>query len=194
MAATVKQARYSNRNIPYRGNAAYDLSYVGNAAAEEWIPGRVSHPAPLVRPKEQPRTRTKSKTKLRVRTQQKVSPFAIVGFLAVAAFAVVVLLSYVRLLEVSDNVVRMKSQIEELEKKEEILTAQYESTFDLNSIEEQFISSGTMSKPRTDQVVYIDMSEPDHAQIIDEETDGDRIKSTADSIQEFFAMAVEYFK
>jgi hypothetical protein len=171
----------------YNGNAAYDLSYIGGVGSG----ARVRQPDPLVRP----RTRTKAKpksrtrTKLRVRKQQKISPMAVAGFLAVAAFAVVLLLSYANLMAISDRVVHLKNDAKELKGQEAILQAKYERTFDLNAIEEQFTSLGTMAKPRADQVVYVDMSEPDSARVIQGETE----QSASDSIKNFFTMAVEYF-
>ncbi len=171
----------------YNGNAAYDLSYVGGVGGGE----RVGQPDPLARP----RTRTKSKsrsrthTKLRVRKQQRVSPMAVAGFLAVAALAIVVLFSYANLMAVSDRVVHLQNDLDELEEQEEILKAKYERTFDLNAIEEEFTALGAMAKPRADQVVYIDMSEPDNAQVIQDEG-----QSASDSVKNFFTMAVEYFK
>ena len=167
----------------YNGNAAYDLSYV------DGVGSGVRQPDPLARPHTKSRTRTRTQTKLRVRKQQKVSPMAVAGFLAVAALAIVVLLSYANLVAVSDRVVHLQNDLASLEEQGEILKAKYERTFNLNAIEEQFTSLGAMAKPRTDQVVYIDMSEPDHAQVIQDEG-----QSASDGVKDFFTMAVEYFK
>ncbi|MGI6498342.1 MAG: hypothetical protein ACOX0U_05915 [Oscillospiraceae bacterium] len=181
-------AAIRTRGDLYNGNAAYDLSYVGNAGAGT----HVGHPDPTVRPRTRTKAKPKSRSrvKLRVRKQQKISPMAVVGFLAVAAFAVVLLLSYADLMAVSDRVVRLKSESKELKKQEAILQAKYERTFDLNAIEENFTSLGTMAKPRADQVVYVDMSEPDSAQVIQKGTG----QTAPDGVKNFLAMAVEYFK
>lgn len=191
MAATAKKLNGNTRRAIY-GTAAYDLSYLGNAAVEERIPGRVQQP--VVRPRERTRAKTKAKTGLLVREQQKVSPFAIAGFVAVAAFAVVLLLSYVQLTRASDEVVQLKNDLSKLQTQEAILMAKYESTFDLTAIEEQLAAKGAMTKPQSDQVYYIDMSGPDDAVVTSGQTQEKGLSGTMDSIRHFFAMAVEYFK
>ena len=188
MAATVKHLNYSTRRATY-GSEAYDLSYLGDAAVEKRLPGRVRQPKPLVRKRAQ--EREQAKTRLRVRQQQNISPFAIAGFIAVAVFAVVLLMSYVQLTRASDDVVQLKSDLSNLKTQEAVLMAQYESKFDLTTIEEQFAAKGAMIKPQSDQVFYIDMSGPDDAVVTAKGTQG---AGALENIQQFFAAAVEYFK
>lgn len=191
MAATVKNLNYSTRRATY-GTEAYDLSYLGNAAVEKRIPGRVREPKPLVRKRAQ--AGAKARARLQVRVQQKVSPFAIAGFLAVAVFAVVLLLSYVQLTRASDDVVKLKSDLSKLKTQEAVLMAKYESTFDLTSIEQQFAAKGAMAKPQSDQVSYIDMSGPDDAVVSASGHQKNGVTGALNNLRQFFAMAVEYFK
>lgn len=170
----------------YRGNTAYDLFYAQDAAVKE----RTRQPAPLTRPRTRTKTKARAMTQLRVRKQQKISPMAIGGFLVTGAFAVVLLMSYAKLTTVSDRVAHLKSELNDLQAQEEVLQAKYERTFDLNAIESSFAESGAMAKPRADQIVYVDMSEPDNAQVIQSKEDTGASKS----VKDFFAMAVEYFR
>ena len=171
----------------YRGNAAYDLSDrktpdVGGIRTQASPNGSVS---------KKPSVRYRAHRKVRVRKQQRVSLLAIGGFLTVAACAVGLLMSYGRLTAVSHRVSELKDEVRDLQAQQEVLQAKYERVFDLNAIEQSFTERGAMAKPRSDQMVYIDMSEPDSARVIQPDSDG---QAASDSIKNFFAMAVEYFK
>ena len=56
--------------------------------------------------------RVRTRARVQVREQQQVAPFAVTGFLTVAAIAVVVLLSYVQLYQVNTEAVELRSQLE----------------------------------------------------------------------------------
>ncbi len=84
------------------GSIAYDLSYLGSTAVEE----RVRTRGPAARARSCPGTgRAQERTRVRVREKQAVAPLSVIGFLAVGIFAVVLLLSYVQLMGLSDHVV-----------------------------------------------------------------------------------------
>lgn len=170
----------------YRGNTAYDLFYAQNAGVKE----RTQQPDPLARPRKRTKAKSRAVANLRVRKQQRISPMAIAGFFVAGAFAVVLLMSYAKLTAASDRVVHLKSELKDLQAQEEVLQAKYERTFDLNAIEASFTEAGAMAKPRADQIVYVDMSEPDSAQVIQSEED----TTASKSVKNFFAMAVEYFR
>ena len=72
------------------GNVAYAPVYEGNAVR---VPRREEtlQPKPRVRPREQERTLTR--TRVQVREAGEVSPFAVIGFLAVGIFAALLLWS-----------------------------------------------------------------------------------------------------
>lgn len=84
-----------------------------------------------------------------------------VGFLAVGVFAALVLMSYVRLTVVSDQVVSLRSELDSLKTEESKLMARYDLAFDLSAIEAQVTADGSMTKPQSGQIVMLDMSEPD---------------------------------
>lgn len=172
------------------GNVAYDLDYMGNVAVEQGTAERVYQPEPKVRPRERIRTRTK----VQVREQQRVAPFAITGFLAVAAIAVVVLLSYIQLYQVNTEAVELRSQLSELKIEEAKLSARYEKTFDMQAIEESLLSSGAMVQPKSNQIIYMDLSEPDSAVVYGQEEQTDGVQQVLTRIKNVLADAVEYFR
>ena len=90
-----------------------------------------------------------------------VSPFAVVGFLAVGVFAVLLLFSYVQLTTISQQVVELRSEMTALQSEEAKLRTAYELSYDLSSIEETMTASGAMVRPQNGQVVYVDLSGPD---------------------------------
>ena len=81
--ATEAIKRHSYRSY---GSVAYDPAYAPEREGE----GRVE---PLIRPRE----RVVGRERVRVRAAGYVAPTAVLGFLAVAALAVMILMSYVQL-------------------------------------------------------------------------------------------------
>jgi cell division septal protein FtsQ len=188
MAAAAKTKR-AYRSMTY-GSIAYDLSYLGSTAVEERVAPEVLQPAP----RELPRERAQERTRVRVREKQAVAPLSVIGFLAVGIFAVVLLLSYVQLMGLSDHVVSMRSELAQLQKDESLLLARYEAAFAPNALEEAVTSTGRMSRPAGDQIVYIDMSGPDSATVYTPEGILDKGLSLLRAVGAQVALAVEYFR
>lgn len=174
------------------GNVAYDLDYMGNVAVERGTSERVYQPQPKVRPRE--RVRARARTKVRVREQERVSVFAVTGFLAVAVVAVVVLLSYIQLYEVNTQVVNLRSQMSTLKTEEAKLNAQYQLEFDLQGLEESLISSGTMIQPKSNQIIYMDLSEPDNVVIYSNDQESGAIEQFFQEVQSLLGDVVEFFR
>lgn len=172
------------------GNVAYDLDYMGNVAVEQGTAERVYQPQPKVRP----RVRVRTRAKVQVREQERVAPFAVTGFLAVAVIAVVVLLSYIQLYQVNTEAVELRSQLSALKTEEAKLSAQYEKTFDMKEIEESLLSSGAMVQPKSNQIIYLDLSEPDSAVLYGQEEEVSGFQSFLEQIKTLLADAVEYFR
>ncbi len=163
------EARRRTTRYETYGSAAYDPVWEGGSVA---APRReeVLRPRPRVRPKE----RTLARPRVQVSEAGTGSPFAVVGFLSVGVLAVLLLMSYVRLTVINDETVQLRSQLSELEEEEAKLLTQYELAYDLREIEEQLTADGTMVKPGSDQMVVLDLSEPDNVVVYDqtEETVG----------------------
>lgn len=180
--AAVKRNRYNSARATY-GSVAYDLDYRRG--------GAVTAPRPLVRPREEAAVRPK----IRVREAGKVSLFAVVGFLAIGVFAVLVLMSGIQLTTLSDDIASLNKQMTTLQSEEANLRTQYALAFDLNSIENAVTSNGSMVKPQNGQIIYLDLSEPDSVVLYEEsETPLQGVAGAWQSIQEVFSNVVEYFK
>ncbi len=141
------------------GSLAYQPEYQRGTAA----PARRAHePVRQPRPRVQPRTKTAARPQVEVRAQGAVAPFAIIGFMAVALCALLLVMTSARLAMTNDEIVDLNSALSELQSEEKILQAKYELAFDLNAIEAQMISDGSMVKATSGQTVYLDMSEGDN--------------------------------
>ena len=184
MATAVKhRARYNRYNdIPYD---AYDGSAVRQLPGEE-----VLQPRPMVRPKE----RVVARPKVHVREAGRVAPFAVVGFLAIGVFAVLLLYSYVNLTVISQQVVDLKSEMTELRSEEAKLRAQYELAYDLDTIESTLTADNSMVKPQNGQVIYVDLSEPDTVTYFEEENAATGLDGAVEGIQSIITEIVEYFR
>lgn len=182
------------------GNVAYSLDYYGDVAAAP--APRYAPPQPRTEPREvpkrapqvKPRVHERSRVRVRVREQQAVAPFAILGFLAAAAIAVVLLMGYIQLNSVYAETVQLRSQLTELENAGANLEARYEETFDIQTLEQAVAADGTLSYPTSEQSVYIDLSEPDNAVVYDNTEGTGGITGFFQAVGELIAAAVEYFR
>ena len=119
-------------------------------------------PERVRRPRVQPRTRPISRPQVQVRPQGAVAPFAIIGFLAVAVCALLLVMTSAQLAVVNDETVELRATLSDLQTEEKTLKAQYELAFDLTEIERQMTADGSMVKASPSQTVYLDLSEGDH--------------------------------
>lgn len=141
------------------GSLAYQPEYQRGTAA----PARRAHePEREHRPRVQPRTQSAARPQVEVRTQSAVAPFAIIGFVAVALCALLLVMTSAQLAMTNDEIVTLNASLSELQSEEKVLMAQYELAFDLTAIEEQLTSDGSMVKASSGHTVYLDMSEGDN--------------------------------
>lgn len=177
------------RMTTYRtnGSVAYAPAYEGNVIRsprrqeEQWsVPKR----APKRRPVERPQ--------VEVRQAGHVAPFAVVGFLAVGVFAVLLLLSYLQLHMVSDSVASLRGELGELQTQHTALSAQYEQVFDMEHLEAAVGS--TMIRPTSDQITYIDMSQPDSVVLHGGSSAIEGAVGAVRGVQEIFSGLIEYFR
>ncbi len=152
------------------GSVAYAPAYDGSAVRVPRRQEEVYQPAP--RPRQRPLVRRRAlvRTQAQVRQAGQVAPFAVVGFLAVAMFAVMLIMSYAQLAVANDQMVSLRSELSDLQTESATLTAQYEKVFDMDKL--QAAVGSEMVRPTNDQVVYIDLSEPDAVTIYGEESSG----------------------
>lgn len=91
----------------------------------------------------------------------KTAPKAVATIFFVAAFVVMILVSYAQLVMVNDQVVSLRSELNQLQTEETKLMAQYELAYDLQEIETQMLASGQMTKIQNWQTYTLELSEPD---------------------------------
>lgn len=150
-----RQRRYDTYgNVAYQPQQASEPIRSGVQRAGQEV-------QPVRRPRVQPRTRTIVRPQVAVRPQGAVAPFAILGLLAVAVCALLVVMTSAQLAMVNDETVDLRATLSDLEAEERTLQTQYELAFDLAAIEEQLTADGSMVQASPSQTVYLDLSEGD---------------------------------
>lgn len=195
-----KRRRYTSGST--FGNVAYDLDYYSDvvaAPAPQYAPSRpVTRPepqaAPVTTPQVKPRVHERARVKVLVREQQAVAPFAVCGFLAVVAIAIVMLIGYTQLNSVYAETVKLQSQLTTLQSEGANLEARYEEVFDMATLEQAVAANGTLTKPTGSQSVYIDLSEPDNTVVYDTAAGATGIAGFFQTVGSLFSAVVEYFR
>ena len=173
------------------GSVAYAPAYEGGAIR---LPRREEeqHRRPQPKQREHVRRQELKRAQVQVRQAGHVAPFAVIGFLAVAAFAVLLLLSHVQYTVLNGEVASLRSQMTKLQTENATLSAQYEKVFDLDTI--QNTVGDTMVRPTGDQVVYIDLSEPDSVVLYGQEDAKTGIPGLLAGLDEIISSLIEYFR
>ncbi len=173
------------------GSVAYAPVYDGSAVR---APRREEelHRSPRPQTRERKRHQKLVRTQVQVREAGQVAPFAVVGFLAVAVFAILLLGSYVQLTVEYGEMVDLRGELSTLQADNATLTAQYERAFDMTKLKEAV--GDTMVRPTNDQVVYIDLSEPDMVEVFHEGKDGNLLTNAAQEVVHFVEGVIEYFR
>jgi len=162
---------------------AYDGTAVRAPRREE-----VLRPKPRVRPRERVLTRTQ----VQVREAGQASVFAVIGFLAVGVFAALLLLSYTQYAVLTDQVVTLRSELTTLQTENATLSAEYEKVFDMERI--QAAVGDTMVRPTEEQIVYLDLSEPDSVVLYGEEETASGIQGALQGFKNIVHELTEYFR
>jgi len=185
MASAAQELRYRRGGAVY-GNLAYDLD-------RELREREFRHAGEVpARQKAVPAPQVRRVSRVRVRERQKISVISVAGFLAVAALAVLVLLSYVQLTEISGDVVALRSQLKTLETQNVTLTAQYQQMYDLSTVKEAAEKAG-MTKPGSSQIYYIDLSVGDSA-VVYHQSESGVLGRLLTSLNHGIYAVVEYFE
>ena len=116
------------------------------------------------------------------------------GLLALTMLALVcaVIYSHVQLAVLNDQASALKSQLSALQTENSTLVAQYERTFDLESL--QAAVGSYMARPTTDQYIYIDLSEEDGVVIFDRQDSTRGVAGVINGVGEVVGNVVEYFR
>lgn len=107
------------------------------------------------------RRRQAKRQTLQLREPGIITPFAVVGFAVVVLLAALMLKTYSDLVVVNDQAVKLQNKISQLEEEQAKLLTQYELAYDLQSIEDQMLSSGTMMKPQSSQIKLLELTGQD---------------------------------
>lgn len=167
------------------GSLAYDLDTL---ARERQLEEAGEMPQRTAQPERQPQPQTRR----RPQAQAKARPSALTvgGIAAVCALVMVLLLGYVQLTAVSNNVSTIKKELATLEDEHVALLTEYEKTFDLATIKAAAEEDG-MSKPSAGQIQYIDLSGADSAVVYGDEPGV--VEKAASSLKEGALSLWEYF-
>lgn len=149
----------AKKNYSTHGNNAYAPEPL------ESVPRKVHQPEKS--PKSRPSTRPITRKRIEVREAGSISVDSIFGFFAGGIMAAILINSYAVLATRSDEVVQLRAELSALESQQQVLSAQYEKHFDIARVEEVLGSS--LIRPTNDQMVYIDLSQPDAVTIFNDE-------------------------
>lgn len=172
------------------GSVAYAPTYEGGALRAPRGGERTLQPKPKVRPHN--RERSLTRTKVQVRQAGEISPFAVVGFLAVGIFAALVIFSYAQFTVANNQLVSLRSELKDLQAQNVTLSAEYERVFDMERI--QAAVGDTMVRPSSDQIVYLDLSQPDNVVLSEDQERSTGIRGALEGLEDIFHDVIEYFR
>lgn len=172
------------------GSVAYAPVYDGSAVRAPRREEELQR-APAPHPKQWEQVRKQARPKVQVRQAGAVAPFSVIGFLAVAIFAAMLVTSYAQLTVANDEMVALRRELSTLKSDNAALTAQYEKVFDLATI--QAAVGDIMVQPTGDQVVYIDLSEPDTVTVYRDAAPSPLL-SMLGGVGDLFDGIIEYFR
>jgi cell division protein FtsL len=103
----------------------------------------------------------------------RVSLFAVLSFFMVIGLLLLVVYSYVQLRELSVNGTQLQKQYDALKNEEALMLSESEQRISLKDAEDYAVNKLGMVKPEQDQVIYLDLSGSDHAEVLeDSQKDG----------------------
>ena len=177
----------------YRHGATYgSLAYDLDALAREMqldeagkLPQKKVRPA---QPEVQPVQRRQSAARAAVRP----SPVLLLGTVLVVGMVIALMLCYVKLTGISDNVSSIKREISALEEEHVALLTAYERTFDLATVKAAAEAAG-MSKPSSGQIQYIDLSGADSVEVY-AAGGAAALNGFTEKAESLWAYVLEYFR
>jgi len=121
---------------------------------------------PAIRALPQPHTRART---------QPMSHLSIKGtlvFICVMALMFFIVYTYMQMAEMSKASWEIKQQISQLQKEEELLLREKNSLINMQELERIAVEELGMVKPTRSQIIYINLSGEDHAELITQKTTG----------------------
>ncbi len=170
------------------GNVAYDLNYQRNVVPvpDGGEPSRQPRPQKHTRTGQRQRRRVMTRPKVKLRPREAVAPWAVIGFALITVTAVLVLFSYVRLNNVYANTVALQSKLTTLQTEENTLKAEYEEVFNQDVLSKAVKKAGNLKPVTSDQIVYVELSDPDNIVVYEQEQKRGGIADFFQSVRDFF--------
>lgn len=170
------------------GSLAYDLDAL---AREKQLDEAGKLPQKKVRPA-QPEVQPVQRLQTAARAAVRPSPVLLLGTVLVVGMVIALMLCYVKLTGISDNVSSIKREISALEEEHVALLTAYERTFDLATVKAAAEAAG-MSKPSSGQIQYIDLSGADSVEVY---TAGGAaaLNGFTEKAESLWAYVLEYFR
>lgn len=169
------------------GSVAYAPAYEGGALRSP--KERTLQPQPKVRTHE--RTRSLTRTKVQVREAGRDFSLAVVGF-GGGCVCGAVIFSYAQFTVANSQLSSLRSELSDLQAQNVTLSAEYERVFDMERI--QAAVGDTMVRPTNDQVVYLDLSQPDNVVLSEDQERSTGIRGALEGLEDIFHQVIEYFR
>lgn len=170
------------------GSLAYDLDAL---AREKQLDEAGKLPQKKVRPA-QPEVQPVQRRQSAARAAVRPSPVLLLGTVLVVGMVIALMLCYVKLTGISDNVSSIKREISALEEEHVALLTAYERTFDLATVKAAAEAAG-MSKPSSGQIQYIDLSGADSVEVY-AAGGGAALHQLTGKVAELWSYVLEYFR
>ena len=170
------------------GSLAYDLDAL---AREKQLDEAGKLPQKKVRPA-QPEVQPVQRRQSAARAAVRPSPVLLLGTVLVVGMVIALMLCYVKLTGISDNVSSIKREISALEEEHVALLTAYERTFDLATVKAAVEAAG-MSKPSSGQIQYIDLSGADSVEVY-AAGGAAALNGFTEKAESLWAYVLEYFR
>ena len=170
------------------GSLAYDLDAL---AREKQLDEAGKLPQKKVRPA-QPEVQPVQRRQSAARAAVRPSPVLLLGTVLVVGMVIALMLCYVKLTGISDNVSSIKREISALEEEHVALLTAYERTFDLATVKAAAEAAG-MSKPTSGQIQYIDLSGADSVEVY-AAGGAAALNGFTEKAESLWAYVLEYFR
>lgn len=170
------------------GSLAYDLDAL---AREKQLDEAGKLPQKKVRPA-QPEVQPVQRRQSAARAAARPSPVLLLGTVLVVGMVIALMLCYVKLTGISDNVSSIKREISALEDEHVALLTAYERTFDLATVKAAAEAAG-MSKPSSGQIQYIDLSGADSVEVY-AAGGAAALNGFTEKAESLWAYVLEYFR
>ena len=176
------------RHVATYGSLAYDLDAL---AREKQLDEAGKLPQKKVRPA-QPEVQPVQRRQSAARAAVRPSPVLLLGTVLVVGMVIALMLCYVKLTGISDNVSSIKREISALEEEHVALLTAYERTFDLATVKAAAEAAG-MSKPSSGQIQYIDLSGADSVEVY-AAGGAAALNGFTEKAESLWAYVLEYFR